>query len=61
MNHPYEKVKTLPAQTTRRGYPASDIREFQEGTSWFPFFRPFFVEGQRKGIKEIRERVPQAQ
>ena len=36
-------------------------REFQEGTSWFPFFRHFFVERQRNGIKANRERVPQAQ
>ena len=26
-------------------------REASEGTSEFPFFRPFFVEQQRKGIK----------
>ena len=32
-------------------------REIQEGTSWFPFFRPFFVERQRKGIFAITERA----
>jgi hypothetical protein len=38
-----------------------DAGKFQEGTSWFPFFRPFFVERQRKSIKEIRERAQQCE
>ena len=32
-------------------------REIQEGTSWFPFFRPFFVERQRKGNIAFTERA----
>ena len=31
--------------------------EIQEGTSWFPFFRPFFVERQRKGNIAFTERA----
>ncbi|MBQ7397572.1 MAG: hypothetical protein IJW09_01945, partial [Clostridia bacterium] len=30
---------------------SGNAREIQEGTSWFPFFRHFFVERQRKGNK----------
>ncbi len=31
--------------------------EAPEGTSGFPFFRPFFVERQRKGIHALTERA----
>jgi hypothetical protein len=44
-------AKLLLAQPTRRGYPASDAGEAPEGTAGFLFFRPFFVERQRKGIQ----------
>ena len=40
------KSKTPPFILKRR-----EIREASEGTSEFLFFRPFFVERQRKGIK----------
>jgi len=35
--------------------------EIQEGTSWLIFFRPFFVQRQRKGNLVIRERAKQCE
>ena len=45
----YHFAKTLEARERRQFLRAP--REFQEGTSWLIFFRPFFVQRQRKGIK----------
>ena len=61
----YQKFQTKrdgknPCQTFARtntpdvATPRRLPREFQEGTSWFPFFRHFFVVSQRNGIKANR-------